>query len=79
LTARVTFRDADGEVWPWELAEIPVTLQLFEQQVTSRPQEQPVMAPVREEKAQMPLTLPILLCVLLAAGMLLLYRQFYRK
>ena len=79
-TASVTFRNADGEIWPWPLAEVPVTLELIElPKVSSKPQEQQVMAPVTQEKEDFPLIPLLLMCAALMAGMFVLYRSFHRK
>ena len=61
----VTFRDEDGKVWPWPLAEIPLTLELqaLSGQTVSREEEaRPAMAAAGEDHT---LVWAALLCVLL--------------
>ena len=73
LTAAVTFRDEDGKVWPWPLAEIPLTLELqaLSGQTVSREEEaRPAMAAAGEDHT---LVWAALLCVLLLGILALLW------
>lgn len=80
VTASVTFRNEEGEVWPWALAEVPVTLELIElPQISSKPEEQQAMAPVRDEEKELSLLPLLLLCAVLSVGMIILYRSFYKN
>lgn len=78
VTASVTFRDAQGEVWPWALAEVPVTLELIEHPTVSyEAEERPAMAqPYEKEEREFPIAAALWVCVALLAGMVLMKRKF---
>jgi len=78
VTAAVTFRGEDGEIWPWALAEVPVKLKLMElpKVSSSEPEERPVMAVTKSEnKEEFPLIGAAVLCVVLLISMLLIRKK----
>lgn len=77
VTAAVIFRDQDGNIWPWPLAEVPldVELQMFE--ISSRQEEtQPAMAAVVLEHDDHFLWAATILCTVLVGVLVLLWRCF---